>query len=85
MPAGYRTITELLFALSITSMIIVAGCFDSTKSSNDEAVNQSASGHTLRIFLYCSFRIAFLFYLTNHSYKYTKRPVKKQDIEMPLK
>ena len=45
-------------------MIIGAGCFDSTKSSNDEAANQSVSGHTLRIFLYCSSRIVFLFYLT---------------------
>ena len=65
-------------------MIIVGGCFDSTKSSNDEAVNQSVSGHTLRIFLYCSSRIVFLFYLTNYNYKYTKRPGKKQDIELPL-
>jgi uncharacterized ion transporter superfamily protein YfcC len=65
-------------------MIILAGCFDSTKFSNDKAANQSASGHTLRIFLYCSSRIVFLFYLTNYSYKYTKRPGKKQDIELPL-
>jgi hypothetical protein len=41
-------------------MIILAGCFDSTKFSNDKATNQSASGHN------------------------TKRPGKKQDIELPL-
>jgi len=62
-------------------MIILAGYFDSTKFSNDKAANQSASGHTLRIFLYCSSRIVFLFYLTNYSYKYIKGPGKKQELK----
>jgi len=65
--------------MSIKSLVILAGCFGSTKSSNDEVVNQSISGHTLRIFLFLSSRILLLFYLTNN-YKYSKHPGKKQEL-----
>jgi len=62
-PVCHRAIICPIYYISITSLVILAGCFGSIKSSNDEAANQSVSGHTLRIFLYRSPRILFLFSL----------------------
>lgn len=78
MPVCHRAIICPIYYIYITSLAILAGCFGSTKSSNDEGSKSVYFwSYSSNIFI-GSFRIIFLFYLTNN-YKYTKHPGKKQE------
>ena len=85
MPVYNRTVICTICYIYITSLAILARCFDSTKSSNYEGSKLVYFRSYFSNIFILFFSYIFLFYFTNYSYKYTKRLRKKQGLKNSIK